>query len=253
MPLPKGYISFNQIRTYRSCPRQYYFSYIENIRTPINDKVFLGVVFHDAADFFLKRKIDGKTPDIIEISQYFTETFEEMAQKSEIIWSENREKSFKRGLAFIKYFAREIAPGIKPLMTEKEIECELPDSQIKMRGIIDLVEEDFSLTDFKTTTAKWSRDRVNKSFLQMFIYKFLFEESIGGFIKELKFKILYSKKATGVKHQEHSLPAEDVDMEKMFDVINFVIENIEKGYFYKNEGYICNFCDYKDLCSKTEI
>ncbi len=253
MPLPKGYISFNQIRTYRNCPRQYYFSYIESIKTPINDKVFLGIVFHDAADFFLKKKINGTSPDITETTQYFSDQFEKMSGSSEIIWSEKRDKSFQRGLSFIKYFAREIAPGIKPLMTEKEIECDLPDSDIKVRGIIDLVEEDFSLTDFKTTTAKWSKDRVNKSFLQMVIYKFLFEEGIGGFIKELKFKILYSKNATGIKHQEHSIRAEDVNMAEMFEVIYFVIENIEKGYFYKNEGYICNFCDYKDLCARTEI
>lgn len=253
MPLPKKYISFNQIRTYRNCPRQYFFSYIENIRTAINDKVFLGVVFHDAADFHLKNKINGTTPGIEETSEYFIDTFNKMAEKTEVIWSESREKAFKRGLAFTKYFVNDIAPGIKPMMTEKEIECKLPGSEIKLKGIIDLVEEDFSLTDFKTTTAKWSKDRINKSFLQMYIYKFLFEESIGGFIKELKFKIIYSKNATGIKHQEHSIQAENVNMDKMFEIINFAIDNIEKGYFYKNEGYICNFCDYKDICSRTEI
>ncbi len=251
MPLPKKYISYNQIRTYRNCPRQYYFSYIENIRTALNDKVFLGVIFHDAADFHLKKKMKGLTPDIKDTSEYFSDTFNRMAEESEIIWSDGREKAFNRGLAFIKYFVREIAPGIKPMMTEKEIECDLPNSEIKLRGIIDLVEEDFSLTDFKTTTTKWSKGRVKKSFLQMFIYKFLFEESIGGFVKELKFKIIYSKKATGIRHQEQSLPAEDVNMEEVFDIINFVIENIEKEFFQKTESYICNFCDYKDICKKS--
>ncbi len=253
MPLPKEYISFSQIRTYTNCPRQYFFSYIENIRTAINDKVFLGVVFHDAADYHLKKKIDGATPGKEETSEYFTGTFNKMAENTEVIWGDSKEKAFKRGLAFIKYFVVEIAPGIKPMMTEKEIECKLPNSEVKLKGIIDLVEEDFSLTDFKTTTAKWSKDRLNKSLLQMYIYKFLFEESIGGFIKELKFKIVYSKNATGIKHQEHSIPAGNADLKKMFEIINFAIDNIEKGYFYKNEGYICNFCDYKAICSRTEI
>lgn len=219
----------------------------------MNDKVLLGVVFHDAADFHLKKKINGTIPGIDETSEYFIDTFNKISESSEIIWSNAKEKSFNRGLSFIKYFVKEIAPGIKPMMTEKEIECDLPGSEIKLRGIIDLVEEDFSLTDFKTTTAKWSRDRINKSFLQMYIYKFLFEESIGGFVKELKFKIIYSKKSTGIKHQELSIPAENVDMDKMFGIINFTIDNIERGYFYKNESYICNFCDFKDICSRTEI
>jgi len=253
MPLPKGYISYNQIRTYRNCPRQYYFSYIENLKPPINDKIFLGVVFHDAADCYLKQKIRGETPGLNSILEYYARTFEKTSLESEIVWSENRDKSYKRGLSFVKYFALEIAPGLRPLMTEKEIQCSLPDSEIKVRGIIDLVEEDFSITDFKTTTAKWSKDRVNKSFLQMMIYKYLFEEGIGGFIRELKFKILYSKNATGIRHQEHSLRADDVNMDQVFEIIQFVIDNIEKGYFYKNEGYICNFCDFKDHCAKTEI
>jgi len=253
MPLPKGYISYNQIRTYRNCPRQYYFSYIKNVKTHLNDKVFIGVVFHDAADFLLKKKIEGAPPSMEEVLDYFTYTFKELEHQNEIAWSEKREKSFSRGLSFIKYFAREIAPGILPIMTEKEIECTLPDSEIKLRGVIDLVEDDFSITDFKTTTAKWSKDRINKSFLQMVIYKYLFEAGVGGFIKELKFKILYSKNATGVKHQALSIPAQDSDEKQMLGIINFVIENIEKGYFYKNEGYICNFCDFRDICPDTAI
>ncbi len=250
MTLPKGYISYSQIRTYRSCPKQYYFRYVENIETPINDKIFVGIVFHDAVDFHIKNQINGSLLSKGETSDYFTEIFNTKADSSEIIWSESREKSFRRGLAFINYFIKNMVSSIKPMMTEKEFECALPDSDVRLKGIIDLVEEDFSITDFKTTTAKWSKDRVNKSFLQMCIYKYLFEESIGGHIKELKFKIIYSKTASKIKHQEHSLLSENVDMDKVFEIINFVIDNIEKGYFNKSEGYICNFCDFKDICFK---
>jgi len=252
MPLPKGYISYSQIRTYRNCPRQYFFSYIENIKTPINDKIFVGVVFHDTAEFYIKKQIEGSSPSAEETSECFIKTFNSKVESSEIIWSESKEKSFKRGLAFINYFVKNIASDIKPMMSEKAVECAMPGSDIKLKGIIDLVEEDFSITDFKTTTAKWSKDRINKSFLQMCIYKYLFEESIGGHIKELKFKIIYSKNATKIKHQEQSLLSENVDMSKVFEIINFVIDNIEKGYFYKNESYICNFCDYKNICSESK-
>ena len=253
MLLPREYISYNQIKTYRNCPRQYYYSYIKNITTAINDKIFLGVVFHDATDFILKRKIEGTLPNMEEITGYFNRSFKTLSENSEVTWSESREKTFQRGLSFIRYFAKELAPSIHPLMTEKEMECCLPGSDIRLRGIIDLVEDDFSITDFKTTTAKWSRDKVNKSFLQMVIYKFLYEESMGGFINELKFKIIYSKNATGIRHQEHSIRSGDVDMEKMFEIIHFVIDNIGKGHFYKNEGYICHFCDFRDICPGDSI
>ncbi len=251
MPLPKGYISYNQIKTYRNCPKQYYFSYLENIRTPVNDKIFLGVIFHEVADFCLKRKTENIKTSVDQAKEYFTEKFDKISKESEIIWNDNKEKTRNRGLAFVNYFAREIAPRIHPLMTEKELVCELPDSGVKLRGIIDLVEEDFSITDFKTTTAKWSKDRVKKSYLQMYIYKFLFEENMGGSIGELKFKILYSKNSSNIKHQEHSITSNKDYFVKMFEIINFVIENIEQGYFYKNESFVCNFCSYKDICKKT--
>jgi len=46
MNLPKKYISYSQIRLYQSCPKKYYYTYIEKIPVPISDKVLLGIVFH---------------------------------------------------------------------------------------------------------------------------------------------------------------------------------------------------------------
>lgn len=253
MSLPRAYISYNQIRLYQNCPRQYYFSYIKEIKTPINDKVLLGIIFHATADYFLKKKISGSEISNEEILEYFSTKFRKTISDTDIKWDNSREDTKNRGFSFVKYFLKEIAPEINPIMTEKELEAEIPGSGIKLKGIIDLVEDDFSLTDFKTTTSKWSKERATKSFLQMHIYKYLFEKNLGDVISELKFSIIYSKNSTNIKHQKFSINAKDIDMNKMFEIINFIIENINKGYFYKNESFICNFCDYKDICSKTII
>ncbi|MEN8153392.1 MAG: PD-(D/E)XK nuclease family protein [Acidobacteriota bacterium] len=253
MSLPREYISYNQIRLYQNCPRQYYFSYIKEIKTPINDKILLGIIFHSTAEYFLKKKISGSEIQNDDILEYFSENFRKTTSDSEIKWDNSREDTKNRGFSFVKYFLKEIAPELKPLMTEKDLEAKIPGSDTKLKGIIDLVEDDFSLTDFKTTTSKWSKERATKSFLQMYIYKYLFEENLGNVISDLKFRIIYSKNSTNIKQQQFSINARDVDMEKMFEIINFVIENIKRGYFYKNESFICNFCDYKDICNKTSV
>lgn len=251
MDLPRGYISYNQIRLYQACPKKYHYSYIEKIPSPINDKIFLGIVIHSVFESYLKKKIDGTIMSGDQIRELFSQRFSRMEKEMDIVWQTPAEEARKRGQGFVRYFESEIAPNIQPLMIEKEVEVTIPRMDIKVRGIIDLVEEDFSITDFKTTTTKWSPSKVQAGWLQMVIYKYLFEEQFGDVISELKFLIIHSKGASNIKHQEISMKSEEADTKKMFDVIEYVVQNIQKGMFYKNESYICGFCEYKNICRKS--
>ncbi len=248
MNLPKDYISYNQIRQYQTCPKKYHYSYIENLRLPINEKVYLGSVIHSVIEFVLKQKISGKLSDDKEIFEYYNQQFDNLQQANEICWDSSPAKNRDRGLSFIKYFLHEMADNIDPLMVEEELEVEIPELKIRLKGIIDLVEKNFSLTDFKTTTSRWSKDRAKSAFLQMVIYKHLFEKTYDNIGSELKLVVVYSKNKSGVRHQQFAIKSADADMEKMFDIIKFVSENISKGVFYKNQSYACNFCDFKAIC-----
>ena len=254
MNLPREYISYNQIRLYQTCPKKYYFSYVEEIVTPINDRIFLGMVFHAVAEDFLKRRIEGQTPEpgAENVLDIFKEKFMGMQKECEIAWISSPEETERRGIAFVKHFLSDIASAIDPLMVEQELEVELPEIGIRLRGIIDLVEKDFSITDFKTTTSKWSKDKIKNSYLQMVIYKYLFEKSYGDVISQLKFRIIYSKNASNIKDQLVTRNAADFEAEKMFNVINYVTENISGGVFYKNESFYCGFCEHLDICQKSK-
>ena len=248
MDLPKEYISYSQIRLYQTCPKKYYYTYIEEVKAPVNDKVFLGIVFHSIVEHYLKEKISNKAPAKEELVNFFEERFQEGQKRQEISWGAPEAEARKRGAAFVRHFLREMAPDIDPLMVEKELIVDLPDLDVKLKGVIDLVETDFSITDFKTTTAKWSKKRLKDSYLQMQIYKFLFEKSFGNVISYLRFRIIYAKQASNIKDQKLSVKASDLDTSKMFDIIRYVVENIREGVFYKNENYTCGYCEFKDLC-----
>lgn len=250
MDLPRGYISYSQIRLYQSCPLKYYYTYIRKIQVPVNDKIFLGIVFHAAVEYYLKEKIEERIPHRDRVLEYFEEEFEKKQKEMNLVWENTPEETKKRGLAFVRYFMKDIAHTVNPIMVEKELLADLPGLDTKLKGVIDMVEEDFSITDFKTTTAKWSKSRIKSSYLQVVIYRYLFEHAFGDVISKLKFKIIYSKKSTNIRHQEVVVNPRDVDYDynKMFDIIKYVVEGIRAESFPKNESYGCGFCEYKDIC-----
>lgn len=254
MNLPKDYISYNQVRLYQLCPKKYYFSYIEEIKTAINDKIFLGMVFHAVVEDFLKKRIAGSTPEPGKtyLLDVLKEKFVAMQKECDVSWVTPPGEVERRGIAFVNHFFKDIAANVDPLMVEQELEVEMPDSGVKLRGIIDLVEKDFSITDFKTATARWSKDKIASSYLQMVIYKYLFEKSFGSVISQLKFRIIYSKNDCLVKDQLVARNGADFDFKKMSSIINYVIENISSGVFYKNESFYCGFCEHLGICQKSK-
>ncbi len=250
MDLPRGYLSYNQIRLYQNCPLKYYLSYVKEIQFPINDKVYLGIVFHAVLEEYFKRKIAGEEPEKFQVIDIFNDLFKSLEDNNPVEWDSPKGKVKDRGIAFTRHFLKEMAPAIEPLMTEKELETTIPELNIKIKGVIDLVEQDFSITDFKTTTAKWSKSRISNSLLQMVIYKYLFEKNFGDVNPDLLYRIIYSKNALGIRDQKVKIKGSDVDYEKMLKIIGYVADNISNGVFYDNPSYMCGFCEHKDICQE---
>jgi putative RecB family exonuclease len=250
MELPRGYISYSQIRLYQTCPKKYYYTYVKKIPVPVNEKVFLGVVFHSVIEHYFLEKINGTELAAETLLERFADTFTTLQKEQEVAWQSPREETFKRGTAFVKYFIRHVAPAVNPLMVEKTLVADLPGIDVPLKGVIDLVETDFSITDFKTTTARWSKTKIKNQYLQVVIYRYLFEKSFGDVISSLRFKILYAKNPTTVKHQEVTVKPKDVDSDysKLFDVVKYVVDSIRQEVFFKNENFICSFCEFKDHC-----
>jgi putative RecB family exonuclease len=245
--LPRGYLSHSQIRLYSECPQKYYFAYIEAIPTRINEKVFLGEIFHATLEDYFTRQINGSCPDETATVAAFLDSFAASGREKDIDWKIPRRETRARGVAFVKYFLAHIAPTIKPLMVEKELSVEIPEIGVTLKGIIDLVEEDFSITDFKTTTSKWSASKARNS-LQMVIYKYLFDHNFGHVHGILKYEILFAKTAANIRHQSLKvLPGPD-DTAQLLVLIKHIAENISNGIFYPQPNPFCSYCDYFSMC-----
>lgn len=246
--LPRNYLSYNQVRIYQSCPLKYYFNYIKQFKSESNDKLILGSAFHETLEKYLNSQINGENISEKEIVTIFKTVFNDLVNNNEVNWIETKALTLKKGISFIHFFYNEVAQTLKPLMVEKELSFVIPELDIELKGVIDIVEEDFSLSDFKTSTAKWSKSRVQYSRLQTIIYKYLFEKNFESSVSNLKFKVFYSKNDKNIKYQDIIVKFENDDFEKMIKIIAYIADNIKQGNFYKNESYACNFCDHKIIC-----
>jgi hypothetical protein len=247
MPLPREYISHNQIRLYRECPKKYFYTYIAALPAPITDKIHLGTVFHAAAAEYLTRKIAQGDITPHALRDYYQDSFRTLQQDREIRWNGAKEKARERGAALVHHFVTAIGPALRPLMIEKEITVPVPDSDIRIKGVLDLVEDTFAITDFKTATAKWPAKRAQQS-LQMVMYKYLFEQQFTASSGALQYLVIYAKHAGQVRHQAIPVAIDGAVTAAMLAIVADVVAAIGRGDFPRHEGFFCPYCEYKSPC-----
>ena len=101
MNLPKEYISYSQIRLYQSCPKKYYYTYIEEKETPINDKIYLGIIFHSVVECYLREKIQV-------MKDHYTYSVEYKGEKKGVLEMRKHISGYLKGLPNISTFRSQL-------------------------------------------------------------------------------------------------------------------------------------------------
>jgi hypothetical protein len=216
-----------------------------------NEKIVLGEVFHATLQEHFTRQINGCRPADAETVAFFSDAFDRLAAREDIDWQVPRCETRARGVAMVKYFLDHLAPDMRPLMVEKELSAELPGSGVVLKGVIDLVETDFSITDFKTTTSRWSPGRARNS-LQMTIYKYLFDHHFGHVHAALKYEVLYARKPESVRHQSLPVSPGPEEIRRLLELVGHVAENIAAAVFHPNRGPFCAHCPFVGPCRENQ-
>ncbi len=248
MVLPRGYLSNSQINCYLECPLRYRFIYIENRVLPINDYVFLGSVFHSAAENYFNERIKGNRPDLGLCRDFLLKAFEHQQQEEQVLWTRPADQVRAAGLAFIEAFVTAVGEKSRPMMVEKELQVEIPGTQVQFKGVIDLVEEDFALVDLKTSNRKWNGISGYRS-RQMFYYKFLFEHSFASSVSGLRFEVL-SGSPNHVLHQSIPVQASGDDVQAALDLALKVASDISAGIFPARPDCRLRYCEFRAECRK---
>lgn len=169
----KPYLSVTQLEMFAKCGEQYRRRYIEKQRIPPGVALVRGGAVHSAAEANLKQKIetavDLKPSQVVEIadaafSQRIAEgglllNPEEAARGMKVVAGEARDTVAR----LARLHAITQAPDYQPVAVEEAVRVRLPNSSRDLLCVIDVVDDQNRITDFKSTTKAPSQKDADQS------------------------------------------------------------------------------------------
>jgi hypothetical protein len=167
------HLSPSSLNTFMKCPRQWYFRYIEGIKTPPAGAAFTGSTAHKTCQFALQPVIVGKEmPAPKTLVEHFNDTFVASEKAEEIIWGKQEPHIWRAdGISAIRSHGDRLLPHIAPHALEAKYRKPIPDTPFDMLGYVDVVEEK-ALRDHKFTGRMKPQSDADQS-LQLSAYSWM--------------------------------------------------------------------------------
>jgi len=231
-------LSYSAISTYRGCPLQYKFIYIDKLKRLPKPYFSFGSSLHKAAEYFYSGMFTTP-PTLDELLRYYRENWESEGYKSK----RDEKKHFELGIKILKEFYKINSKDYKiPIATEYKFNIDL--NGIVLTGIIDRVDKlpsgKLEIIDYKSGKRLPSIEELNNN-LQLSIYHIAAEKIWGILPEKLTIYDLRRNIALSTKRNPDQIKEA---MEKIFNVLN----DIEKRKFEAKESPLCSFCDFQQFC-----
>lgn len=249
------YTSASQLEKYRFCPLAYKYVYVDGAKRVDNIYAMYGTSVHAALAHNFQQKITSKQ-DLSEnkVADFFIDHFNSsitrvygMANMSSTFLS-RIEKLRQDGIWSLKQFMRYQAQYIQPIAVEIETVLTLSKYPFKVKVIIDLIEEEGTITDFKTAgldyLKEYTKDKLAHSF-QMKMYAMAYRKMYQKKEKRVRFLVLpRNQKACMTVESEYS----DLEIAQFLGVCAQIETAIQKDVFIPNQSN-CGKCDFKMNCA----
>jgi putative RecB family exonuclease len=252
MELPRV-VSISQVNAYLGCPLKYRFQYVDKIPRPWRVAAMaFGSSVHAAVEWFHKERLAGRSPDLSQVLQVFDADW--YAQNTEpLVFSEreSREGLAEKGRAMLQLYV-ESTNGAKPVAVEQWFELDLADPEtgelldVRLRGVIDLVEEGDVLVDLKTAGRTLESGGLDRH-LQLSTYALAFL-LLRGQIPKLRLDMLL--KTTKPRLERHETTRSLEDLGWTARLIREVSLAIETEHFFPNPSWRCTECEYFAHCQQ---
>lgn len=250
---PKRVISVSQVNAYLGCPLKYRFQYIDKIPRPWRvASMAFGTSVHAAVEWFHKERLAGRTADMAEVLKVFDADW--YAQNVEpLVFSERESKDSlaEKGRAMLQLYVESVN-GTMPVAVEQPFELDLADPEtgelldVRIRGIIDLVEADQTLVDLKTAGRTLEQGGLERH-LQLSTYALAFLLQHGD-IPKLRLDMLL--KTAKPRLERHQTTRSIEDLVWTARLIREVSLAIETEHFYPNPSWRCTECEYFAHCQQ---
>ena len=238
-------ISYSAYSTYKQCPLQYKFSYVDRLPKKDSHHLFFGSLVHESLHHMLK---DLRTRELPEILDFYHKNWDDTLF---LKGKENPEIWKQKGAGLISSFYNKFDPKAQEvLVTEDYFKAPLGDHELS--GVIDRLdrvmdnsgEPILEIIDYKTgklQSQKYIHDNIQLTFYYHAI-RSRFPD-----IKDIRLTLYFLE--PGVKQSTYR---DAGHVERMQSEVFSVIDKIEKGKFDPKINNLCPWCDYKEICPAYE-
>jgi len=235
-------MSKSKINTYKKCPREFKYIYVDGIESPPNKYMQLGLDVHEIAEKVAKELQNKKN-------------ITEKDIKSSLILNDvccDSEFDLSKHIDSLYSFFLNFCDGKYKIFGVEE---HIYNSKLNINGIIDLIIEDqqtgnLLIIDYKTSKSK----PITNYRLELCIYRNLVEfkypnkkvtTAIIFFTKDCKYRGF-----NFANQQEKGAYVTDKDYKSVFDYINFVKDNVAHNIFPPKKQFLCKYCNFQKQCSE---
>ena len=179
------HISVSQARMFKTCPKQWFFKYVQKLKQPISDRMLLGIAVHKGlahANTLRQAALDIEHPTDTIMNEIMRVTNDEadgvVVDKDgiplEVLWDSQKD------MEGLKASAKTILSRVVPTLTKytgmpEYIEHPIPEITLPcgmpLVGYVDLVDADGAIYDFKVGARAKSQGDVDAD-LQLSLYSY---------------------------------------------------------------------------------
>ena len=258
------HFSYSQLSTYLICPMKYAHQYVW--ATPWETKPValpFGKSIHKAVEAYYRNlKETGETIPVDQVIATFEAVFAKETEETDIELTfkngENLESLRDQGIALLKLFHTEIKPQ-KIVAVEFPFSVKVPDIinksgdlPIKLEGYFDLIESDqernYMVVELKTSRQAFNSLRLEYD-VQATVYSYAMSKMRVATSEDsclVRYDMLLKRKKPAFEH--YFVSRTKADHERLVHLINEVLRAIENRIFYRQTGWQCGDCQFRQAC-----
>lgn len=146
-------LSPSQVNTYMTCPARWYFRYLIGLSEPTTGALALGKAFHGTLALNFRQKLStGRDMEAEELRGVFAGEWSLATADAELRDDEDAGELAATGQILVAAYVTEAAGPLQPQAVEQTVQGEI--AGVKVRGIVDLLDTDGRVIDFKTASKR---------------------------------------------------------------------------------------------------
>lgn len=234
-------LSFSRIDTYRTCPQQFRYAYVDRLPGKPGPHLSFGTSIHAALERFYDRKLPECPPE----EDLLGYLYEEWDSTGFAALSRDEQLSYYRHAQdVLRRYHRRVADRYRlPAATEAWFEVPI-EFEAAVVGSIDRVDVDdegrFHVVDYKTNRRVRDRQRVAGS-LQLALYALACRHLFGSLPATVSLDFIVA----GV---EVTVPLEDLDLDGARQAVLDTARAVRAEQYPATPNRLCDWCDYRALC-----